>query len=66
MSTQATTVAFQGEPGAFSEEAIRLHFGAEATTLPCHAFEDIFAEVEGGRSNLRRAAGGEFDGGFDQ
>lgn len=46
----AQVVAFQGEHGAFSEEAIRQHFGAEATTLPCHAFEEIFAEVEDGRA----------------
>ncbi len=47
-----TIVAFQGEHGAFSEEAIRQHFGAEADTLPCHAFEDIFAAVEEGRADF--------------
>lgn len=41
-------VAFQGEHGAFSEEAIRQHFGAAAVSLPCHAFEEIFAAVEDG------------------
>ncbi|MBX7234036.1 MAG: prephenate dehydratase [Caldilineales bacterium] len=46
----AQVVAFQGEHGAFSEEAIRQHFGAEAITLPCHAFEEIFAAVEDGRA----------------
>lgn len=45
-------VAFQGEHGAFSEEASRQHFGAEADTLPCHAFEDIFAAVEEGRADF--------------
>ncbi|NOX63889.1 MAG: prephenate dehydratase [Chloroflexi bacterium] len=44
-------VAFQGEHGAYSEEAIRQHFGAHADTLPCHAFEDIFAAVEKGRAD---------------
>lgn len=39
-------VAFQGEHGAFSEQAVFQHFGAEATSLPCHAFEGIFAAVE--------------------
>lgn len=46
-----TIVAFQGEHGAFSEEASRLHFGAEVRTLPCRTFEDIFAAVEGGQAD---------------
>ncbi len=44
------TVAFQGEHGAFSEEAIRQHFGDAVETLPCRAFEDIFAAVEEGQA----------------
>lgn len=43
-------VAFQGEHGAFSEEAIRQHFGEDVESLPYHAFEDIFAAVEDGRA----------------
>jgi len=43
-------VAFQGEHGAFSEEAIRQHFGNEAETLPCRSFEEIFASVDEGRA----------------
>ncbi len=43
-------VAFQGEPGAYSEQAIRQHFGAEANTLPCRDFSDIFASVHDGRA----------------
>ncbi len=38
-------VAFQGEPGAYSELAIIEHFGPEVTTLPCHTFEDVFTAV---------------------
>ena len=43
-------VSFQGEHGAFSEEAIHQHFGHDVQTLPCHSFEDIFAAVDDGRA----------------
>ena len=46
-----TTVAYQGEPGAFSEEAIYQHFGKDVEALPCRAFEDIFDAVESGRAD---------------
>lgn len=45
-------VAFQGEPGAYSEEAARQQLGDEIETLPCHAFEHIFAAIEQGRADL--------------
>jgi prephenate dehydratase len=35
-------VAFQGENGAYSQEAAYQFFGAEVETLPCRTFEDIF------------------------
>ncbi len=38
-------VAFQGEPGAYSNLACRNMF-PEMATLPCHSFEDVFAAVE--------------------
>jgi len=47
-----TTVAFQGEHGAYSEEAIRSHFGQSVETLPCHAFENIFDAVENGTATF--------------
>lgn len=47
-----TAVAYQGEPGAFSQEAILQHFGPEADSLPCHGFEEIFAAVENGQAQL--------------
>lgn len=38
-------VAYQGEPGAFSEEALRRHFGSAATPLPCRSFEEAVRAV---------------------
>ena len=43
-------VAFQGERGAYSEEAIRKFFGEEAQPLPRHSFDAIFAAVESGEA----------------
>ncbi len=47
-----TVVAFQGEHGAYSEEAIRQQFGAEVDTLPIRTFEDIFASLDDDRSTM--------------
>ena len=45
-------VAYQGEPGAFSELAIVALWGDEAAPLPCARFADVIAAVEGGRAEL--------------
>ncbi len=42
------TVAFQGEPGAYSEAAAIAFFGSQVQTCPRAAFEDIFTAVETG------------------
>ncbi|NPA91773.1 MAG: prephenate dehydratase [Chloroflexi bacterium] len=47
-----TRVAFQGEHGAFSEEAIYQHFGPDVTTLPSRTFEDIFLAIEEERADF--------------
>jgi len=38
-------VAFQGELGAYSEEALRLHFGEASEPIPCRAFREVFERV---------------------
>src|SRR5260221_7668055 len=40
-------IAYQGEVGAFSEEAARLVDG-DAELVPCRSFEEVFAAVTGG------------------
>ncbi len=47
-----TTIAYQGEPGAYSQEAIVQQFGPQVEALACQSFDEIFAAVEGGRANL--------------
>jgi len=41
-----TIVAYQGVEGAYSQEAIRQHFGDEVETLSCRTLTDLFAAVE--------------------
>jgi prephenate dehydratase len=43
-------VAYQGEPGAFSEAAVRHLFGAAARPLGCASFAEVRAEVLDGRA----------------
>ena len=47
-----TIVAYQGEPGAFSEAAIVALFGREAAPLSCAQFADVVAAVDSGRADL--------------
>ena len=43
-------IAFQGEHGAYSEQAVRQHFGPEAEALPCRSFLEIFQAIQNGRA----------------
>ena len=36
------TVAFQGIPGAYSEQAVRQHFGESVDVVPCQNFSELF------------------------
>jgi prephenate dehydratase len=53
MSSKNTMiVAFQGEPGAYSEQAVRQHFGSEVSSLPSRTFAGIFEAIADGRASL--------------
>lgn len=49
MSNTDAIVAYQGEPGAYSEQGCRQFFGEDVQTLPCRSFEDMFMAVHDGR-----------------
>jgi len=44
-------VAFQGEHGAYSEQAIFTYFGKDVTTLPCASFREIFEAMQQSKAN---------------
>ena len=45
MQTHPMRVAYQGEPGAYSEKAARELLGPRILTLPCPSFESVFKAV---------------------
>lgn len=49
---QGATAAFQGELGAYGEEAAAKFFGPSVEVRPCEDFEDVFRTVEGGVSQF--------------
>jgi prephenate dehydratase len=62
-------IAYQGEPGAFSEAAAR-HVSADAQLIPCRAFEDVFEAVDAGPANygvlpIENSIGGSIHRNFD-
>lgn len=42
----STTVAFQGIHGAYSEQAIRQHFGDQIEAVPCPTLTDLFDAIQ--------------------
>lgn len=63
-------VAFQGERGAYSEEAIHQFFGSEVETLPCRSFDEVFeavetGEVQYGAQPVENSTAGSIDKAYD-
>lgn len=44
----SSIVAFQGEAGAYSEQAVHRHFGPDAQSRPCRTFAGIFDAIRQG------------------
>jgi len=51
MTSASAPIAFQGERGAFSEEAARKLLGPRVKVLPCPRFEDLFLCLKDGRAS---------------
>lgn len=45
MSDTSLIVAFQGEPGAYSEQAIHEYYGSDTVSLPCRTFTEVLDAV---------------------
>ena len=65
------TVAFQGIPGAHSEQAVRQHFGAQVDPLACTELADLFEAVRAGRAQhamlaVENAQAGSVLGAYEQ
>jgi prephenate dehydratase len=48
----ATVVAFQGELGAYSHEALEARYGEAATPLPCRTFQEVADRMISGEAAL--------------
>jgi len=48
--SQGIFVSFQGETGAYSEEAAYQYFGTAITPVPCNSIEDVFITVGKGET----------------
>jgi arogenate/prephenate dehydratase len=62
-------IAYQGEPGAFSEAAAR-QLATDARTVPCRNFEDVFEAVNSGAAGygvlpIENSIGGSIHRNFD-
>ena len=62
-------IAYQGEPGAFSEAAA-LRIAPDAHVIPCKSFEEVFSSVDGGPAGygvlpIENTIGGSIHRNFD-
>lgn len=46
MKKRSPKIAFQGEPGAFSQQAIRQLLGEAVEPLPCQRFDEVFQTLD--------------------
>lgn len=51
MTTARPRIAFQGIPGAFSEDAIRVFWGPDTIPVPCETFTAMLAAVKSGAAD---------------
>lgn len=51
MTTARPRIAFQGAPGAFSEDAIRVFWGPDTVPVPCETFSAMLAAVKAGAAD---------------
>jgi len=66
----AISVAFQGERGAFGDEAVRGYFGSQAQPIPFRSFSDVFravatGEVEAGLVPVENSQAGSINEVYD-
>jgi len=67
---QPLSIAFQGERGAFGDEAVKEYFGSQARPLPCRSFADVFravarGEVEAGLVPVENSQAGSINEVYD-
>ncbi len=51
MTTARPRIAFQGAPGAFSEDAIRVFWGPDTIPIPCATFSAMLEAVRSGSAD---------------